>query len=196
MSVNTFKARSPSPSQLSPTSTVDDLRDSNHGPSPPRQNLDKHQSLTVKAGEPQVQSPTSQDTAERGGGQHTEKQSQNRLRQTTHKDGEDDERWTVGWDGDDDRDDPLNTPKWKKQCVMSNQESGMTGLISILRVMTAVLALSCACVTCCSSMAGDTYTGMEADLGVSEEVCILSISSFVAGLGIGPRKSRYFSFGV
>jgi len=54
--------------------------------------------------------------------------------------------------------------------------------------MTAVLAFSCACVTCCSSVAGFTYPEMEADLHVSEEVCILSISLFVVGLGTGPRE--------
>lgn len=54
--------------------------------------------------------------------------------------------------------------------------------------MTTVLAFSCACVTCCSSMAGSTYSGMEAEFGVSQEVCILSISLFVAGLGVGPSE--------
>ncbi len=37
-------------------------------------------------------------------------------------------------------------------------------------------------------MAGETYPGMEADYGVGQEVCILSISLFVAGLGVGPSK--------
>jgi hypothetical protein len=54
--------------------------------------------------------------------------------------------------------------------------------------MTWVLGVACACVTCCSSMASATYPGMEADYGVGREVCTLSISLFVAGLGVGPCK--------
>jgi hypothetical protein len=54
--------------------------------------------------------------------------------------------------------------------------------------MTLVLAVSCQCVTCCSSMASDTYAGLEAEFGVSQEVCILTVSLFVAGLGVGPRE--------
>ena len=54
--------------------------------------------------------------------------------------------------------------------------------------MTHVLALSCACVTCTSSMASDTYAGMIEEYGVGEEVCILSVSLFVAGLGVGPSE--------
>lgn len=76
--------------------------------------------------------------------------------------------WVVGWEGTDDPGDPLNTPSGKRW------------------LMTTILALSCACVTCCSSMAADTYAGMEKQYGVSQEVCILSVSLFVAGLGIGP----------
>lgn len=55
-------------------------------------------------------------------------------------------------------------------------------------MMVIILAVSCQCVTCCSSMAGNTYGGMEAEFGVSREVCVLSISLFVAGLGVGPRE--------
>ena len=40
-------------------------------------------------------------------------------------------------------------------------------------------------------MAGSTYAGMKEDFGVGEEVCILSISLFVAGLGCGPRESLF-----
>lgn len=54
------------------------------------------------------------------------------------------------------------------------------------RAMVAVLGFSCVCVTCTSSMASDTYPGMIRDFHVSEEVCVLSISLFVIGLGIGP----------
>lgn len=57
------------------------------------------------------------------------------------------------------------------------------------RLYTILLAAACVTVTCCSSMAGSTYTGMKEDFHVGEEVCILSISLFVAGLGVGPRKS-------
>ena len=59
--------------------------------------------------------------------------------------------------------------------------------------MTVLLAGACVCVTCCSSMAGSTYAGMRADFGVGEEVCILSISLFVAGLGVGPRECLHRS---
>jgi hypothetical protein len=38
-------------------------------------------------------------------------------------------------------------------------------------------------------MAGSTYEGMRAEFHVGEEVCILSISLFVAGLGVGPCES-------
>jgi hypothetical protein len=37
-------------------------------------------------------------------------------------------------------------------------------------------------------MASDTYAGLEAEFGVSQEVCILTVSLFVAGLGVGPRE--------
>jgi len=40
-------------------------------------------------------------------------------------------------------------------------------------------------------MAGSTYAGMKEVFGVGEEVCILSISLFVAGLGCGPRTSLF-----
>jgi len=64
-----------------------------------------------------------------------------------------------------------------------------TDSMYVYRAMTTVLSLSCACVTCCSSMASSTYSGMEREFGVSQEICILSISLFVAGLGTGPRTS-------
>ncbi len=56
-------------------------------------------------------------------------------------------------------------------------------------MMVAVLGVACACVTCCSSMAADTYPGMEEEFNVSQEVCILSVSLFVTGLGLGPSES-------
>lgn len=61
------------------------------------------------------------------------------------------------------------------------------------RLMTIILAAACVCVTCCSSMAGSTYAGMRETFGVGEEVCILSISLFVAGLGVGPCELATFS---
>ncbi|RXK41008.1 hypothetical protein M231_01639 [Tremella mesenterica] len=100
------------------------------------------------------------------------------------------DEWIVKWDGPDDPEDPLNTPEMKKW------------------IMTAVLAIACACVTCCSSMAADAYAGMEKRFGVSQEVCILSVSLFVAGLGVGPlflgpisefvgrSKVLHYSFGA
>lgn len=35
-------------------------------------------------------------------------------------------------------------------------------------------------------MAASTYMGMERDLHISQEVAVLSVSLFVAGLGVGP----------
>jgi hypothetical protein len=37
-------------------------------------------------------------------------------------------------------------------------------------------------------MASSTYAGMEREFGVVTEVCILSVSLFVMGLGVGPCK--------
>ncbi|KZV88124.1 MFS general substrate transporter [Exidia glandulosa HHB12029] len=49
-----------------------------------------------------------------------------------------------------------------------------------------VICSASACATCFSSVAGFTEVGLEARFGVSHTVAILSISLFVAGLGIGP----------
>ncbi|KAK4687747.1 hypothetical protein P7C73_g2377, partial [Tremellales sp. Uapishka_1] len=78
------------------------------------------------------------------------------------------DEWTVDWDGEDDPLSPFNIPSWRKWA-------------SVL-----VLAIACICVTSCSSMAANTYPGMERDLAVSREVCVLSVSLFVTGLGSGP----------
>lgn len=97
---------------------------------------------------------------------------------------EEEDKWTVKWDGSDDPGDPLNTPRWRKWYVRRWYQK----VIAKHRLMTFLLAGACVCVTCCSSMAGSTYTGMREEFGVGEEVCILSISLFVAGLGTGPRE--------
>lgn len=52
--------------------------------------------------------------------------------------------------------------------------------------MVLILGMSSLCVTCCSSMAGSTYAGMEKSYHVGTLVCTLSISLFVFGLGSGP----------
>ncbi|KAJ4488176.1 MFS general substrate transporter [Lentinula aciculospora] len=49
-----------------------------------------------------------------------------------------------------------------------------------------VIATSALCVTCASSAASFTEVGMSAEFHVPREVTILSITLFVAGLGIGP----------
>jgi hypothetical protein len=98
-----------------------------------------------------------------------------------------DSEFVVKWDGPDDPGCPLNTPTWKKWYVLYTTPADCKGALTAGRSMTIVLAVSCACVTCCSSMAGSTYAGMEAEFGVSREVCVLSISLFVIGLGVGPR---------
>ncbi|KAJ3797237.1 MFS general substrate transporter [Lentinula aff. detonsa] len=49
-----------------------------------------------------------------------------------------------------------------------------------------VIATSALCVTCASSAASFTEAGMAAEFHVPREVTILSITLFVAGLGIGP----------
>lgn len=78
------------------------------------------------------------------------------------------EDWVVKWDGPDDPGCPLNTPAWKKW------------------MMTFIVAGACVCVTCCSSMAGSTYDGMTVEYGISRIVATLTISLYVAGLGVGP----------
>ena len=93
------------------------------------------------------------------------------------------EEWVVKFEGEDDPDDPLNTPKWRKwyvacPCICRFDAED--------RLMTILLAGACICVTCCSSMAGSTYAGLAEEFSVGEEVCILSVSLFVAGLGTGP----------
>lgn len=72
------------------------------------------------------------------------------------------------FDGEDDPWDPLNT--------------------SLVKKWMAVLAVSsgAVCVTCTSSMAASTYAGIESSFSISTEVAILSVSLYVAGLGIGP----------
>jgi len=110
-----------------------------------------------------------------------EEEEQVSSTETMREKGED--QWTVKWDGPDDPQDPLNTPGWQKWCASSQRRRER---LLTSRLMTILLAAACVCVTCCSSMAGSTYAGMKEDFGVGEEVCILSISLFVAGLGCGP----------
>ncbi|KAK7046011.1 hypothetical protein VNI00_007006 [Paramarasmius palmivorus] len=60
--------------------------------------------------------------------------------------------------------------------------------MSTLRKWMIVLVISLAslCVTASSSAASNTERGMAAEFHVSQEVTILSVSLFVAGLGVGP----------
>jgi hypothetical protein len=52
----------------------------------------------------------------------------------------------------------------------------MVGRLLTDRAMVFVLAGSCVCVTCCSSMAGSTYGGMTKEYGISRLVATLTIS--------------------
>lgn len=74
----------------------------------------------------------------------------------------------VTWSGEDDPASPLNWPAGRRWGV-------------ILSVSLAAVA-----VTVCSSLAPSTYPGMEERFNASRIVCTLSLSLFVAGLGIGP----------
>lgn len=74
----------------------------------------------------------------------------------------------VTFDGPSDTYDPLTQPTLRKWIAVGAVSSGAV------------------CVTCASSMASSTYTGIETDLGISKEVAILTVSLFVAGLGLGP----------
>jgi len=53
---------------------------------------------------------------------------------------------------------------------------------------TAVLVISSAslCVTCASSIASFTETGISKEFGVAKELTVLGLSLFVLGLGLGP----------
>jgi hypothetical protein len=50
------------------------------------------------------------------------------------------------------------------------------------------------CVTCYSSMASDTYTSLDSEFSISQQVCILSVSLLVPSLGVGPRTQLPSSF--
>ncbi|KAJ6625381.1 major facilitator superfamily domain-containing protein [Mycena sp. CBHHK59/15] len=60
--------------------------------------------------------------------------------------------------------------------------------LPLIRKWLAVVVIGSGslCVTCASSMASFTETGLAKDFHVSHEITILSISLFVEGLGIGP----------
>ncbi|KZV61185.1 MFS general substrate transporter [Peniophora sp. CONT] len=60
--------------------------------------------------------------------------------------------------------------------------------LSLVRRWTAVATICFAanCVTCASSAASAAETQLQSEFGVSEEVAILGISLFVAGLAFGP----------
>ncbi|KZS95550.1 MFS general substrate transporter [Sistotremastrum niveocremeum HHB9708] len=78
----------------------------------------------------------------------------------------------------DQSEDPKRLPKARKW-------------LSLFIICTAAI-----CVTCDSSAAGFTEKGLQESFGISHEVAILSISLFIAGLGIGPLllgpMSEYF----
>ncbi|BEJ12282.1 hypothetical protein CspHIS471_0207420 [Cutaneotrichosporon sp. HIS471] len=79
-----------------------------------------------------------------------------------------DDPFEVRWDGPDDPHCPLNMSTARKWAIV------------------IVIAVSCLCVTCCSSMAAMTYKGMITSYGINTTLCISSISFFVMGLGCGP----------
>ncbi|KAK4706119.1 hypothetical protein P7C70_g83, partial [Phenoliferia sp. Uapishka_3] len=53
-------------------------------------------------------------------------------------------------------------------------------------VIICVISSASFAVTCCSSMVAQTYQGVEAEFGVSNEVATLGLSLFVLGLGFAP----------
>ena len=181
--------------RLSSTSTFHGSGNSPIEPFPNSTVHDKPPSLTKMTGGPALEAPTTNQMDKHGTGRDVEKQALHNLSEPSKSSAqngkEDSQRWMVKWDGDDDPGDPLNMPNWRKKSVLPPRLGGTMADICHVRVMTAILAMSCACVTCCSSMASDTYAGTEQDLHVGQEVSTLSISLFVAGLGLGPRKSLY-----
>lgn len=74
----------------------------------------------------------------------------------------------ASWDSKDDQANPLNFNIWKKSLIL------------------AVICSCCLCVTCASSVISTSFEGIERDLGVSEEVAILTLSLFVLGLALAP----------
>ncbi|GAA95045.1 uncharacterized protein L969DRAFT_104736 [Mixia osmundae IAM 14324] len=69
---------------------------------------------------------------------------------------------------DDDPESPLSWPAWKRWSIV------------------LIISMGATCVTCASSMVASTYTAVEPEFGISEEVATLSLSLFVWGLGISP----------
>lgn len=53
-------------------------------------------------------------------------------------------------------------------------------------IITATVAMSSFCVTVNSTLYTFTYTQLEAEFGVSREVCTLGLTTFVIGLALGP----------
>ncbi|KAH8926894.1 MFS general substrate transporter, partial [Atractiella rhizophila] len=76
--------------------------------------------------------------------------------------------WLIGFDGEDDPDSPLNLPTMRKWIIL------------------VILCSSAVCVTCASSMVVFTYPQMEKRFNISREVATLGVTTFIAGLGIGP----------
>lgn len=60
--------------------------------------------------------------------------------------------------------------------------------LPLFKRWTAVLVISSAslCVTCASSIASFTETGISKEFGVAKELTVLGLSLFVLGLGLGP----------
>jgi len=81
----------------------------------------------------------------------------------------------VGWESEDDPKNPLNFSPVKKWTIV------------------VIVAIATLCVTCCSSMVALSYDGVIEEWGISRIVATLSVTLFLAGLGIGPLFLGPFS---
>ncbi|KAK0555733.1 hypothetical protein OC846_001604 [Tilletia horrida] len=122
-----------------------------------------------RSGDPKPSSTPIPTSTRPGNEQQQEQRTSSKAKATPHADGDDDddERYLVTFAPDDPAN-PHNYSKSKKWAV-------------VLLVFFAATS-----VTCASSMTTSAYDGISNAFGVGREVSILSLSLFVAGLGIGP----------
>lgn len=112
--------------------------------------------------------PTSHGESQAGLDTDVEQQEQQAVQQTLAPP-------TPSWDSESDLANPLNSPEAKKN------------------VIPAIMCICCLCVTCASSVISTAFEGIERDLGVFEEIAILTLSLFVLGLAIVPLFVAPFS---
>jgi hypothetical protein len=74
----------------------------------------------------------------------------------------------VRFDGDDDPLNPKNRPEARKWLVVF------------------IVSASSLCVTCASALYTSTYAQMEVEFGISRLVATIGLTTYVAGLGLGP----------